>query len=267
VDLLARILGLDALMPHEYYRLRGFAAFAHVVEVVAGMGSQTLGEEHIQGQLRQATARAHAAGWCNGMIGEWMAAAQPMAKEARRAAMPHLQAQDIEDRCAGYVRTALAGRDQARILIIGAGAIGTGTIVRLAPQFPCLWCYRSTLPEIPAHLEHRIRRVPLAELATALPIADAIICAADSQRVLSVEHLAEVQDGACVVDLGMPRNIPPELAAMLAPRIVDLDALADWHRHRSPDATLALAAVRAIIAQHLDAYDALMHRFQGGNPR
>ena len=97
-----------------------------------------------------------------------------------------------------------------------------------------------------------------------------VFCAARaSEPVLRKEHTSCFQPGrpVLILDLGAPRNVSPELRALLpAVEFMDLDRLKAWSAQKDGSLSKALTLSRAIIEQHKDRYATLITRFQGRNP-
>ncbi|MEA2069548.1 MAG: hypothetical protein U9P12_10135, partial [Verrucomicrobiota bacterium] len=69
-----------------------------------------------------------------------------------------------------------------------------------------------------------------------------------------------------VIDLGMPRNIDPELDDLSSDvTVVDLDGLKYWYRRELADMNEIITRSRAIAAGHQDLYEKITDSFKGGN--
>ncbi len=70
----------------------------------------------------------------------------------------------------------------------------------------------------------------------------------------------------CLIDLGMPRNIDPELAG-LSPELslIDLDGLKHWHRTETADMEDIFQQCRRLIHDHLEQYERIINSFQSRN--
>lgn len=264
VETLERLLGFDVLPATQLYCLSGPAAFEHVVSVAAGLAAQTWAEEHIQGQLRAATAEARQAGWAGGMIGEWMAATTQAAATVRAAVKPLLRPQEIEDRCVARIAAHTQGRNTA-ILVLGSGTVGRGVVERLAITTTCRWCYHRQRPALPLVLRSAVELVPWEQLPSALGEATVVVCAMDASAVLTLDHAQVLEQVACVIDLGMPPNLAAPLVERLGDRVLDLDGLEVWHRSQEEDPSLGRAVADTALSHQRKNYDALINRLAGRN--
>ena len=69
-----------------------------------------------------------------------------------------------------------------------------------------------------------------------------------------------------VIDLGMPRNIDPELDDLSSDvTVVDLDGLKYWYRRELTDMNDILTRSRAIASENSELYDRIANSFRSGN--
>ncbi len=269
--LLERILGLDRLAAGASYRLVGMAAFEHLALVTAGMRSQSPGEYHVAAQVKEALNQALQRGWANGMLQAWVAEALHISKHIKNEVTPLLPPIEIEDSALAYVANQ-AGEDWRgrAALVIGAGALGRGLVDRIIERGGrCAWCYHVNRPVEDSAWGGRVRLLTMDELRPALAGCEFVFCAAEvAEPVLGAAHAdAFPRDRPVwILDLGVPRNVSPDLASRL-PRatVVNLDRLKDWSAGRRGGVERALAMSRDIVKQHKDTYGALLARYQGRN--
>ena len=265
---LARLLDLDHLAPEEYYIRHGFAAFAHLAAVSAGLHSQTPGEYHIVAQVKEALARGTQAGWSRAMMQEWVAHALHVSREIRVAATPLLRPIETEDVCVQYLEATCPPLGARRPLVLGAGTVGLGVAERLLRQAPELdLCYHLRRPELPGSWRARVRLGTFDDLRARLADTDVVICATDSPHyVLVPEHAAFL--GAprpvWIVDLTTPRNVDPALqAARTDLQVADLETLKAWHGGRHIDRPRLLELGGRMVDGHAGLYAKLRASFRG----
>jgi glutamyl-tRNA reductase len=99
--------------------------------------------------------------------------------------------------------------------------------------------------------------------------ADVIVSATDAPGyLLNMGHAPffNQERPVTVIDLGMPRNIDPELDDLSADvTAVDLDGLKYWYRRELADMNEFLAQSRSIISDHQDLYEKITNSFKGRN--
>jgi len=265
-----RILGFDGLPAGMAYQLTGAEALAHLALVTAGMRSQAPGEHHVAGQVKAALRMATENGWAGGMLQAWVAEALHISKHIRNEVGPSLARGEIEDQAMAYAM-GRRGEDWRSLeaLVIGAGALGRALVERILARRPrrCRWCHHVRRPDLPDEWRERVEIVGLDDLPGILGECGLVFCAAETaEPVLRASDApALARCPALVIDLGMPRNLAPDLAARLAPsERVDLEGLKHWTATRDGSLERALARAREIVAEHKDGHASLMQRFQGG---
>ncbi|MDD4873074.1 MAG: NAD(P)-dependent oxidoreductase, partial [Kiritimatiellae bacterium] len=150
-SLLLRIMGFDRLKPKDYYIKRGSEAFDHVAVVVAGLLSQTPGENNIVGQVKDSLDHAVKEGWAGGMIQQWISSALHVSKSVRQKTGPLLRHLEIEGLCIEYLRSCIKKPEDSKVMVVGTGTVGAGLIrgiLGLDPKTECTWCYHHNKPDL-----------------------------------------------------------------------------------------------------------------------
>lgn len=268
--MLARILGFDHLSQSEYYIEQGLDAFEHVAVLSAGLYSQVPGENHIVAQVKEALDLAIQQGWARGMMQEWVAAALHVSKDIRTVSGSLLRNFEIEDLCMQYLRAERPVTGGQRVLVLGAGVVGTEMVKRILAILPSAdWCYHINKPAIPDTWKDRVTLHTFDDLKERLPGVDLVICATDSpHHVLLEEHgsfFSQDRD-VLILDLSMPRNVAPSLDG-LTPRlkVVDLEDLKHWYRREAADMEKIFAISSQTVNEHKSLYEKILRTFQGNN--
>lgn len=266
--ILRHVMGFAPLKEDKYYLKSGYAAFEHLCLVTAGMLSQTPGENHITAQVKEALDTACRRGWANGMLQDWVSSALYVSKAIKNRVSPLQQRYEIEDLALKYL--ASAGRSLAEdcIMILGAGTIGSGLVRDSLPRARrIIWCYHVNRPELPGDADGRIECCTFNEMKNRLAEADVIISATDAPgHVLHAAHAPffNQEHPVLAIDLGVPRNIDPELDTLSADvTIIDLDDLKYWYRRELADMDELLSLCRSTVAEHRHLYEKTAHSFQG----
>jgi glutamyl-tRNA reductase len=269
---LEHILGYDRLAVGEYYRLRGYEAFEHLALVTAGMHSQSLGEYHVTAQVKAALDHGLQQGWSNGMLQEWVSAALHISKHIKHEVTPLLPSAEIEDLALEYLdaRGVPARGAAATAMIVGTGVVGRSLVKGVLQRgFQCVWCYHLNRPEPEVGWEASVRIVQIDGLKDHLADCSVVFCATDApHHVLHTGHAPffDRSHAVLIVDLGVPRNVSPDLAQLLPhAEIANLDQIKRWSYQQQGHLAQAMEMSRRAAETHRESYDALIESFQGRN--
>lgn len=267
--ILERLLRFDTVRPDCYYIKRGFEAYSHICMVAAGMGSQTMGENHIVAQIKEAVEEGVTFGWSGSIMRELCDTSLHVSKHIRHDVEPWLEVEELEELSVRFMREHLISLAEAHIVVIGTGVIGQGLVAELLKRGcnKISWVYYRTAPALSSAGAQRISVVQLDSVGEVLKGADGVVAAVDAREpVLRVESHAELLRGGSkvLVDLGMPHNIDPGLAECGSKVVVaDLDALKLWHRATSGSLDKILEACHASLKDHFPVYDRMRRSIQG----
>jgi glutamyl-tRNA reductase len=151
------------------------------------------------------------------------------------------------------------------VLVVGSGAMAATVVrgLRAAGQAPWVVArhvgHAAGLPGVGAAL-------PWHRLADAVRCADVVVCATSAEHpVVTTALVARAMDGRgrtlTILDLGLPRNVTPDVASVDGVRLVGLEAL-DVADDATPHAQLMTAA--ALIALEVSGFtDEMVARAAG----
>jgi glutamyl-tRNA reductase len=235
----------------------GARAAGRLFRVAAGLDSPVLGEGEILRQIREAWAEARrderAGVVLNRLVRDALHAGKRVRSETEigRGA-PTYAATVVEAVLAEGVQL-----DGASVLVVGAGAIATSVAHALRARGAAIVVASRTR----ANAERLATQcggtaVPLAELAAVAARADVVVTAASSERYLVGAYPARATERPLLlVDLGVPPNVDPAIAAHPACRLLDLDALIELGRARASRTESAVDAAAAIVEQELERFE------------
>jgi glutamyl-tRNA reductase len=203
------------------WRVReGRDAVHHVFRVAAGWESLARGEGEVRYQIRAARARVesrHPRPVLRDLLGRAADAADELHSGA--IAPPSIGA------VASERLLALVDRPQPRVLVIGSGIVGRQVAETLAGRAQVTMLYHRHPPNVEFLRETGARTNSLERIREELARADAAVTAAKfGDRGLRVADLPP-QHPLLLIDLGMPRNIDPDVRALPNVRLVDLETL------------------------------------------
>jgi glutamyl-tRNA reductase len=209
--------------PWESWTLReGRDAIHHVFRVAAGRESLAVGESEVGHQVR-AAGRSIESRHPRPVLRDLFAAAADAAEEVcpAVASSPSIAA-------AAAVRLMeLVGRPSPRVLVVGSGTVGRQVVEHLSNAARLTVVFHQRTPEESFLRATGARAVPLGDLSTELAGADAVVTAAKfGNHGLAASDLPR-DHPLVLVDLGMPRNIDPDVRGLPNVRLVDLEELHD----------------------------------------
>jgi glutamyl-tRNA reductase len=268
--ILRHIMGFTNLKEDKFYIKNDWMAFKHLCLVTAGMLSQTPGENHITAQIKEALESAKQRGWAGNMTQEWVNSALHVSKEIKNEVAPLLHNYEIEVLALRYLQALGKNLSESTLMVLGAGMIGKGLVKDSLPMIgKIIWCYHVNKPELPAGSEGKIELCTFNDMKNRITDADIIVSATDAPgHILHMAHAPffNQERPVVVIDLGMPRNIDPELDDLSSDvSVVDLDGLKYWYRRELTDMEEILTRSRAIATANKDLYDKIANSFKGGN--
>ena len=245
VSLLTRDTGLslDRLAPHLYVH-HDAAAVRQLFAVAAGLDSLVVGEDQILAQVKTALDAAHAAhalGPVLYRLGHMALATGKQVRAGTAISRHHLSVVSLGLRLAAEHLGDLHGR---AVLIIGAGHTAELALKHLVPRRSAVTVVNRTA-ERAATLAARYhgQALPWSALDRAVCSADLVIsCTSAPQAVLTAGQIAAAlarrqsvaaeggfpaphDRGLLLLDLAVPRDIDPAVAALSGVRLYDVDSL------------------------------------------
>lgn len=260
-DVLARQAGMETaeLYDHFYVHYAG-AAVEHVFSVASGLDSMVVGETQILGQVRTAYATARETGTVGSTLHELIQTTLRVGKRVHtETGLDRLGASVVSEALAAAGE--LSGR---RALVVGAGSMGALATSQLRKGGIAEIVVINRTPERAARLVSSLteqgvtaKAAPMAELADEVARADVVVvCTGAKNAVLGTEHVAPRADRPVVVcDLGLPRDVEPEVGSVPGVTLVDLETV----RKRMAESGTAttdkqLAKASGIILDEVRAY-------------
>ncbi|MGY1670156.1 glutamyl-tRNA reductase [Geodermatophilus sp. SYSU D00710] len=248
--------GVEELTPYVTVHYED-QAVAHLFTVAAGLDSMVVGETQVLGQLRAAYALAQE----EGTVGRCL---HPVAQHALRVGK-RIHSETGIDRAGASLVTVSLDHAEDRIgplagrpaLVVGAGSMGALAASTLSRR-GALVTVASRSPESAARLAAAVDggTAEMADLRTAVADADVLVtCTGATGLVVGTDVVAAAMAGRAdrplaVVDLALPRDVDPGVAALPGVHVVDL-ALLQGERSATggtgPVAADDVAAAHALI--------------------
>jgi glutamyl-tRNA reductase len=250
---------LEELTEHLYVHYEG-AAVAHLFRVACGLDSMAVGESQILGQVRTALRTSQASGSAGRTIGHLVQNALRVGKRAHTETKLDRAGPTLVEAGLKRATKLLGPLDQVRVLVLGAGAM-SGLAVASASRagLTSISVCSRTLGRA-GRLAASVGGVPvpLEELPSALAAADLVIACAGSAGYLVDRDVAAAAQAArggraqVFIDLALPRDVDPSIAALPGVSVFDLEQLG---RDLSAEGLSEdLADVRALVADEVETY-------------
>jgi glutamyl-tRNA reductase len=224
VQAMSAASGVDAAELREAVTvLHGDAVAHHLFSVSAGLESLALGEDEIAGQVRHALDRARVDGTTTSNLERLFQRATATSREVRATTSLGGAGRSLVRLALELASSRVTDWAHARVLVVGTGQYARTTIVNLRDMGARdVRVYSATGRAEQFALKYGLTAV--ADLRDAVADADVVItCTA--RYTVSPEHVAN-DARRLVIDLGMPRNVDPAVAAMPGVELLDLEIIA-----------------------------------------
>jgi glutamyl-tRNA reductase len=255
-SVLARHAGLPVAELTDYLYVHfAEAAVEHMFRVASGLDSMVVGESQILGQVRAAYSLGIESGSVGSVLHELTQTALRVGKRVHTETGIDRAGASIVSVALDRAAEVLGPLTEHRALVVGAGSMGAlaGATLRRRGVADIVVANRS--PERAARLAASLdgRATPLADLADEIGSADVVVSTTGSTGlVVEASMIGQRGDRPLVVlDVALPRDVDPAVAALPGVTYVDLDTL------RSSGAAVTdeeAAAAAAIVADELSLY-------------
>jgi glutamyl-tRNA reductase len=214
------------------YSLHDHAAVRHLYRVAAGLDSMVMGEVQIMAQLKAAMSAAHEAGMLGPVLHRLLQGALSAGKRARTDTGIARTPVSVVSVALGLAREVLGSLGGARVTILGAGRMAELALKHLHGD-------RTTQTQVIGRTHARaaalaesygVGALPPTELETALRASDLVLCCTSSPEVvLGAELVGRATAGRkmplLLIDLAVPRDVDPQVAALPGVQLFDVDDL------------------------------------------
>lgn len=257
-------LGRDDLTPHLYIHYDE-RAVAHLFEVACGLDSMAVGESQVLGQLRDALRHGQRERHVGPVLNVLLQRALRVGKRAHSETGIDGVSRSLVGVGLQQAAEDLTDLRAARAVVVGAGAMSGLAVAELA---------RTGVADLTVVNRTRARADRLAaqygavaadwsQLPDLLGTADLVVtCTGAVGHVIGAEEVAAARRAAgtgsplVLLDLALPRDVPPEVAALPGVRVWGLaelrDALADLPGDTARQD--AVTAVRELVSAEVVGY-------------
>ncbi|HEU4808347.1 MAG TPA: glutamyl-tRNA reductase [Homoserinimonas sp.] len=196
----------------------------HLFGVSAGLKSVVIGEDEIAGQVRRALEQARATGGASSGLERLFQAASRASKTVKSTTAVGRADRSLVRLGLELAASRIADWAETRVLLIGTGQYAATTVAALRDRGAEDIIVYSPSGRA-AQFAARLSLSAAESLSAAAADADLVIaCTSREQPVLTT---AELTPGRrrLVIDLGLPRNVSPEVATLAGIELLDLETI------------------------------------------
>lgn len=263
VDWLASVGGVSTQTLRQHaYLLEGGAAARHAFRVASGLDSMVLGEPQILGQLKQAVREAETAGTLGGSLHQMFQRSFAVAKEVRSSTAIGAHSISMAAAAVRQAEQLFGNLRENKVLFVGAGDMIELVATHFAARQPRLLAVANRTLERGEKLAVRFgaEALRLSDLPSRLAEFDIVIsCTASSLPIIglgAVERALKQRRHRpmFMVDLAVPRDIEPEVAALSDVYLYTVDDLASLVHTAGEKRQAAVAQAEAIIETGVQSF-------------
>ena len=244
------------------YRHRDSQAVRHLFRVAAGLDSMLLGEAEILGQVRDAYQIALDRGETGPVLNRMFQAALEVGKRVRNET--ELGARPVSVAFSGVkLAERIFGKlNNHRALIVGAGATSEQVVRHLCDRGIKHLRVINRTPEHAVDLAAQFggEVVPWENLAAALEWPDLIVTSVSStepiltRAIVNRAMTARGNRALLFIDLGVPRNVAPEVGGAYNTYLYNIDDLTEIVEQNKKARVAEIPRAEGIIDEHVDKF-------------
>lgn len=223
-------------MESYMYTLLGTQAIEHLLRVSTGLDSMLIGEAEILGQVKDAYVQAQRSGTLGTTLHTLFREAINAGKAARTRTAIAGDSTSIATAAVEAAKRHLGGLRGKNVLVVGAGKMGSIAARRLrdegAAEIIVLNRSHGRAADVAGALGPRARVADLPGIVNALREADVVVTSTGASTfVITANDVSEAlasrpERPLFIVDIAVPRDVDPEVAALNGVGLVDIDGLA-----------------------------------------
>lgn len=254
----------EVLYQEHVYHLKNHEAVAHLFQVTGGLDSQILGDFEILGQVKKALNSAKTCGTAQGAITRLVQYAISASKKIKTETQLSSGASSVASAAVFYLQQNIKLLANKKVLLVGTGKIGRITCSNLVKQVSKKNITLTNRTEENAHKiasEFQIKTVDFNHLNQWIEENDIIIVATGAQQ--PIIHVATFENMAgankILLDLSVPRNIVPEVAAIEGITLINVDQLEDLKNNALLTRESSIPIAKQIIHNFILEYYTWLH--------
>ena len=209
--------------------LSGDAVAQHLFSVSSGLESVIVGEDEISGQVRRALEQARTARTTSSGLERLFQKAANTSREVKNQTAIGGAGRSLVRLGLELASSRIADWSRTRVLIVGTGQYAATTVAALRDRGAEDITVFSPSGRA-ARFALRLGLTASVDLIAALAAADVVItCTASAAPVVTAAHLSPLASASTqrriVIDLGLPRNVHPDVASVPGTELLDLETI------------------------------------------
>ena len=244
-----------AALRRHFYMLQDAGAARHTFRLASGLSSMVVGETQILGQMKQAVREADAAGTLGTMLHQLFQRSFAVAKEVRSGTEIGMHTVSFAAAIARLAGELFGDFGDLRVLFIGAGEMAAPVLAHLAAKAPKRLTVANRSVERGAALAARFHAESIDLTAAMARLAEFDVVVSCTASTLPIVGLGTVERALkarrrrpmLIVDLAVPRDVEPEVAALGDVYLYALDDLARIVQAGSDKRGVAVGQAETII--------------------
>ena len=229
--------------------LSGDSVAQHLFAVSSGLESVIVGEDEISGQVRRALERARAASTTSSGLERLFQKAANTSREVKNQTAIGGAGRSLVRLGLELASSRIADWTTTRVLIVGTGQYAATTVAALRDRGAEDVTVFSPSGRA-ARFALRLGLSASTDLVSALAAADVVItCTTSALPVVTAAHFppspSSTTQRRIVIDLGLPRNVHPDVAAVLGTELLDLETIS---LHAPLEELTATTDARALVS-------------------
>jgi len=211
-----------------FYELEGADAISHLFHVASGSKSMVIGETEILGQVKQAYSMFQKLGLTQSTLNKLFQTAIFVGKRSREETQISAGAQSVSSIAVDAVHDHFSGIPGRSVLIVGAGTMSNRALKKITSlgHYEVHITNRTAQKAEKFAQDHGVAVYPYEKLIEGINQFDALYFATQSYSFLvNKEDVKDCIKPVLLIDIGMPRNIDPDVVENPFVQLVTIETL------------------------------------------
>jgi glutamyl-tRNA reductase len=235
------------------YIKNGNDAIHHIYNVSAGLDSQILGDYEIVGQMKQAVQVAKDHERVSWFMDRLFKSSLQSSREIRSKTELSTGSVSVAFAAMKFIKGKLGQNPNAKILVIGAGAIGRTTCLNLLQEYAPLQIFvanrtKETAQQLADNLGLQI--LDYDKIKESIAQFEVIVVATNSRNYILDKNDFDAAAHSILVDLAVPQNIDPAVLLHKNISLANVDDLSRINDETLRNRSAEIPKVNAIIGYH-----------------